>query len=97
MLEITDIFWPMYEEKNESTPTPSGHVTGKRYFICVFTVCQSTHLRVFSTQRVNENKTITCTLNLSPCESIDHLCINPIPPIGLIHKLSIDYKSPITL
>ena len=37
------------------------------------------------------------TLLLGSCESIDHLCINPIRRIGLIHKLSIDYKSLITL
>ena len=27
---------------------------------------------------------------ISDSESIDHLCINPIRRIGLIHKLSID-------
>ena len=35
------------------------------------------------------SKTLTCTLNLSACVSIDHLCINPI--------LRIDSKSLITL
>ena len=29
---------------------------------------------------------LTCTLHLSIRESIDHLCINPILWIGLIHK-----------
>ena len=32
------------------------------------------------------SKTLTCTLHLSKHESIDHLCINPILWIGLIHK-----------
>ena len=32
------------------------------------------------------SKTLTCTLHLSLCELIDHLCINPSPRIGLIHK-----------
>ena len=32
------------------------------------------------------SKTLTCTLYLSISESIDHLCINPIQWIGLIHK-----------
>ena len=32
------------------------------------------------------SKTLTCTLHLSKRESIDHLCINPILWIGLIHK-----------
>ena len=32
------------------------------------------------------SKTLTCTLHLSYYESIDHLCINPILRIGLIHK-----------
>ena len=32
------------------------------------------------------NQTLACTHNLSLCESIDHLCINPILRIGLIHK-----------
>ena len=31
-------------------------------------------------------KKLTCTLHLTYCESIDHLCINPILWIGLIHK-----------
>ena len=43
------------------------------------------------------SKTLTCTLHLSICESIDRLCINPILWIGLIHKIYIDSKSPITL
>ena len=32
------------------------------------------------------SKTLTCSLHLSKRESIDHLCINPILRIGLIHK-----------
>ena len=32
------------------------------------------------------NKILTCTLHLSYCESIYHMCINPILQIGLIHK-----------
>ena len=32
------------------------------------------------------SKTLTCTLHFSLCESIDHVCINPILWIGLIHK-----------
>ena len=32
------------------------------------------------------SKTLTCTLHLSMQGSIDHLCINPILWIGLIHK-----------
>ena len=32
------------------------------------------------------SKTLTCTLHLSLRESRDHLCINPILWIGLIHK-----------
>ena len=32
------------------------------------------------------SKTLTCTFYLSSCESIDHLCINPILQIGLIDK-----------
>ena len=32
------------------------------------------------------SKTLLCTLHLSICESIDHLCINPILWIGLIPK-----------
>ena len=32
------------------------------------------------------NKILTCTLHLSIRDSIDHLCINPILWIGLIHK-----------
>ena len=46
------------------------------------------------------SKTLTCTHHLkclSSCESIDHLCINPILQIGLIHKLSNANKSLITL
>ena len=43
------------------------------------------------------SKTLTRTFYLSWGESIDHLCINPILRIGLIHKWSIDYKSLITL
>ena len=31
------------------------------------------------------SKTLTCTLQLSKRKSIDHLCINPILWIGLIH------------
>ena len=31
------------------------------------------------------SKTLTCTLHLSSCESIDHLCVKPILRIGLIH------------
>ena len=40
------------------------------------------------------SKTLTCTLHLSQCESIDHVCINPILPTGLIHK---DLSIPIPL
>ena len=43
------------------------------------------------------SKTLTRTCHLSCGESIDHLCINLIQRIGLIHKWSIDYKSLITL
>ena len=43
------------------------------------------------------SKTLTCTLHLSYRESIDHLCINPIHRIGLIHKRSIDYEPMIIL
>ena len=43
------------------------------------------------------SKTLACTLHLSWHESIDHLCINPILMIGLIHKWSIDHKTLITL
>ena len=32
------------------------------------------------------SKTLTCTLHLSKGKLIDHLCINPILRIGLIHK-----------
>ena len=32
------------------------------------------------------SKTLTCTLHLNYCESIDHSCINPILWIGSIHK-----------
>ena len=32
------------------------------------------------------SKTLTCTLHFSEPKSIDHLCINPILRIGLIHK-----------
>ena len=32
------------------------------------------------------NQTLTCTHHLGQIESIDHLCINPILWIGLIHK-----------
>ena len=32
------------------------------------------------------SKTLTCTLHLSMHESIDHLCINPILWIGLMHR-----------
>ena len=38
------------------------------------------------------SKTLIFTLHLSWRESIDHLCINPILRIGLIHKLTIDSK-----
>ena len=31
-------------------------------------------------------KQYTCTIHLIKCESIAHLCINPILRIGLIHK-----------
>ena len=31
------------------------------------------------------SKTLTCTLHLSQCESIDHLCVNPSMRVGLIH------------
>ena len=37
--------------------------------------------------------TLICTHHLSLHETIDHLCINPILRIGLIHKWSIDYES----
>ena len=43
------------------------------------------------------SKTLICTFHLSKRESIDHLCINPIRRIGLIHKCSIDYRSMITM
>ena len=43
------------------------------------------------------SRTLTRTFYLSWGKSIDHLCINPILRIGLIHKWSIDYKSLITL
>ena len=43
------------------------------------------------------SRTLKCTLYLSWNESIDHLCINPILRIGLIHKWSIKYKSLINL
>ena len=43
------------------------------------------------------SKKLTCTLHLSKCESMDHMCINPILQIGLIHKWSIDSKALITL
>ena len=33
-----------------------------------------------------QGKKITCTLHLIYHESIDHLCINPILRIGLMHK-----------
>ena len=32
------------------------------------------------------SETITCTLHFCLRESIDHLCINPILRIGLMHK-----------
>ena len=32
------------------------------------------------------SKTLTCTLHMSKCKSMDHMCINPILRIGLIHK-----------
>ena len=32
------------------------------------------------------SKTLACPLNLSEREPIDHLCINPILRIGLMHK-----------
>ena len=43
------------------------------------------------------SKTFTFTLHLSQCESIDHMCINPILRIRLMHKWSINSKSLITL
>ena len=43
------------------------------------------------------SQTPTYAHNLSPCESIDHLCINPILRIGLIHKWPTNSKSLITL
>ena len=43
------------------------------------------------------SKPLACKRHLSWRESIDHLCINPILRIGLIHKWSIDHKSLITL
>ena len=43
------------------------------------------------------SKTLTCSLHLSLRESIDHMCINPIMWIGLIHKWTMDFKSLITL
>ena len=43
------------------------------------------------------SKTLTSKLHLSIRESIDHLCINPILWIGLIHTCSIDSKSLMTL
>ena len=43
------------------------------------------------------NKTLTCALHLSQHDSIDHLCINHILRIGLIHKWYIDYKTPLRL
>ena len=33
-----------------------------------------------------QSKTLACTLHLSIRGSIDHLCINPIQRLGLIHK-----------
>ena len=32
------------------------------------------------------SKTLKCTLHFSQSKLIDHLCINPILRIGLIHK-----------
>ena len=32
------------------------------------------------------SKALSCTLHLSKPESIDHVCINPILWIGLLHK-----------
>ena len=43
------------------------------------------------------SKTFTCTLQFSLRESIDHLCINPIHWIVLLHKLSIDSNSLVSL
>ena len=43
------------------------------------------------------SKILTYTLRFCLFKSIDHLCINPIRRIGLIHKRSIDSKSLITL
>ena len=40
---------------------------------------------------------LTCKLYLRQHESVDHLCINPILWIGLIHKRFIDHKSLIAL
>ena len=51
--------------------------------------------RVFCLQLLS--KTLTCTHPLSQRELMDHLCINPILWMGLIHKWSIDYKSLKTL
>ena len=39
---------------------------------------------VFCLQLLSEK--LTCTLHLSQCESIDHLCVNPILRIGLMHQ-----------
>ena len=41
--------------------------------------------------------TLTCTLHFCLHESIDHLCINHIQRISLIHKRSVDYKFLLTL
>ena len=43
------------------------------------------------------SKTLTCTLHLSYCESLDHLCINPILWIGSIHEWHINPKTLISL
>ena len=40
---------------------------------------------------------LTCTIHMIKWELIDHLCINRILGIGLIHQGSIDYKTLIML
>ena len=57
-------------------------VFGSFVFTVVPTKCDSDV--ILSLQSLS--KTIMCTLHLSIRESIDHLCINPILWIGLIHK-----------
>ena len=60
-------------------------------FCVLYTFCDSTVVPtksdsdvIFSLQLLS--KTLTCTLYLGQREPIDHLCINPILRIELIHK-----------